>query len=222
MPEFQVMTTDAGPPRRPRARRGDGSRLRGEIVEATATLLETSGGPERVSMADIAAAVGCTQPSIYLHFKDKQSLILAAYDARFEQFRDALLAAAAGAGSPLDALVARGDAYIQWGLDNPAAYRLLFMHQPLAPDPAEPNEIRIHTSASFLDQVDAVQSCIDAGVFPDGDAQVIAIALWASSHGLVSLQLAKPDFGWPDLEVLTHATLYAHGLGIDASLRVVD
>jgi AcrR family transcriptional regulator len=206
-------------PRRTRARRGEGSRLRGEIVQATAALLEAASDPSQVSMADVAAAVGCTQPAIYLHFKDKQALVLAAYDARFEDFRRSLLDAQADAATPLEALVARGHAYIRWGLANPAAYRMLFMHKPVDAAASEPNEVRAHTSASFQDQVDAVQACVDAGIFPGGDARLIAIALWASSHGVVSLHLAKPDFGWPDLDALTHLALYAHGLGIDASLR---
>jgi len=213
------MTAKDPSPRRTRARRGEGSRLRDQVVEATAALLEVAGDPGRVSMADVAAAIGCTQPAIYLHFKDKQALVLAAYDARFEDFRRTLLEAQAGAATPLDALVARGHAYIRWGLANPAAYRLLFMHEGPGPVEGEADEVHVHTSASFQDQVDAVQACIDGGIFPGGDARSIAIALWATSHGVVSLQLAKPDFGWPALDALTHLTLYAHGLGIDTSLR---
>lgn len=93
------------------------------------------------------------------------------------------------------------------------------LNRPLNAAPPEPDGINVHTSSSFQDQVDAVEACIDDGVFPGGAARTIAIALWASSHGLVSLQLAKPDFDWPALGALSHLTLYAHGLGIDAAVR---
>ena len=218
MAESTPMDETAPRARRTRARRGDGMKLRDEIIVAATMLFEASGDPATVSMANIAAEVGCTQPAIYLHFENKHALVMAAYDARFEQFRQSLRAAQNATTSPLDALVAHGKAYIEWGLDNPAAYRMLFMHQPSGDAPTS-DGVAIHTSTSFQDQVESVQACIDVGIFPGGDARTVAIALWASTHGLVSLQLAKPDFGWPDTENSLRLTSYAHGLGIDALLR---
>ena len=206
-------------PRRTRARRGEGDRLRRELIEVAAALFEHADGPDHVSMAAIAAEVGCTQPAIYMHFESKQALVLAAYETRFRSFRTELLKAESRETSPLEALIARGHAYIRWGLENPAAYRMLFMHPTPQPVSGAPDEIQEHTEASFQDQVDAVRRCIEVGVFPGGDAKTIATALWASTHGLVALKLAKPDFEWPDNDELTRTTLFAHGLGIDVDLR---
>lgn len=200
-------------PTRRRARRGDGLRLRDEILQATSRLVAESGDWRKVSIAAIANAVGCSQPAIYLHFADKHALIMAVYEEHFEQFRVALLEAQATADDPLEALVARGRTYISWGLTHPDAYRILFMHD------RESVEVERSTQASFTDQVDAVNRCIEAGYFPGGDPHAVACALWISTHGLVSLQLAKPDFSWPDPDTLFRLAVTDHGLGIATDLE---
>ena len=64
-------------PRRARARRGEGPRLREEILAAATRLLAETGDEEAVSIRAVAEAVGVTPPSIYLHFADKTELIFA-------------------------------------------------------------------------------------------------------------------------------------------------
>ena len=77
------MTPTARPPRA-RARRGDGERLRAEILAATERLLIQTGDQEAVSIRAIADAVGVTPPSIYLHFADKTELLFAVCEKHFE------------------------------------------------------------------------------------------------------------------------------------------
>jgi AcrR family transcriptional regulator len=61
--------------RRPRLPRGEGRRLRGEIMAAAERLLIDTGSQEAVSIRAVADAVGVTPPSIYRHFADKSELI---------------------------------------------------------------------------------------------------------------------------------------------------
>jgi AcrR family transcriptional regulator len=63
-------------PARPRARRGEGDKLRDHLLTATERLMIESGGADTVSIRAIADAVGVTPPSIYLHFPDKEALIV--------------------------------------------------------------------------------------------------------------------------------------------------
>ena len=200
------------PPRRTRARRGDGARLRGEILAATDRLLRDRGSESNVSIEAIARAVGCTAPAIYLHFADKRTLIRAVCEAHFGTFADTLNAAAAEHDEPLAALAARGRAYTQFGLENPESYRILFMLGPEnEPATAAPDA---RPSAAFDDQVNAVQQCIDAGHFPPGSAHRIACSLWAASHGVTSLMISRPEFPWPPLDEFVDSTCIALGLGL--------
>ena len=63
-------------PRRVRAKRGDGERLRFEILDAVDTLLARGSKDDAVSIRAVADMVGCTPPAIYLHFFDKQGRVL--------------------------------------------------------------------------------------------------------------------------------------------------
>jgi len=72
-----VLVPDTGVGRRRRAPRGQGRKLREEILAAAERLLRETGDQEAVSIRAVADAVGVTPPSIYLHFADKTDLIFA-------------------------------------------------------------------------------------------------------------------------------------------------
>ncbi len=201
------------PSKRTRARRGDGARLREEILVAADRLLRETGQESNVSIDAIAKAVGCTAPSIYLHFPDRRTLLIEVCERYYALFGATLDAAGAAADDPLEALAHRGEAYVHFGLAHPEPYRLLFMHGP-NDVPATQDIARVRSISAFDDQLGAVQRCKDAGYFPDGDVYEIACALWASAHGITSLLISKPGFPWPPLADFVRATVLAHGLGL--------
>src|SRR5215469_11211930 len=113
--------------RRAPAARGEGSRLRGEIVEATARLLAAVGSDDALSLRAVAREVGVSAPSVYLHFADKEALLLAVASALFDDLESTLDRAAAEAGEdPVARLLARGHAYVAWGLAHPGHYKVLY------------------------------------------------------------------------------------------------
>ena len=202
--------------RRPRARKGEGERLRDEILRATETLLIKTGDMEAVSIRAIAQAVGVTPPSIYLHFADKTELIFAVCTQHFVALDAAIEAAAATAADPLDELRARGTAYVRFGLEHPEQYRILFMSKPSA-KPDVWNAAAMMENSAFTHHLAAVQRCADAGLLTaDADVHLIAIGLWVTVHGVVSLLLAQPDFPWPEIDVLVDHVLSTQARGLSA------
>src|SRR5215212_3691514 len=87
--------------RRPRARQGEGPRLRQELLDAAASLLSTTGNEDAVTLRAVAREVGIAAPSIYLHFSDRDELLRAVMVDCFVRFRDTLDAALAGADGPV-------------------------------------------------------------------------------------------------------------------------
>ena len=202
------MTSPAAAPR-PRARKGEGDRLREEILQATERLLIRTGDQEAVSIRAIAKAVGVTPPSIYLHFADKAELIFAVCAQHFVALDEAIETAAAGAADPLDELRLRGKAYVQFGIEHPEQYRILFMSRPSSMPDAWTPETMLE-NAAFTHHLEAVQRA-----FPDlADPYLVAIGLWATVHGVVSLLISQPDFPWPDLDALLDHLLDTQGRGI--------
>ena len=197
--------------KRSRARRGDGELLHEEIVAAAACLLAESGDEEAVSIRAVAAAVGVTPPSIYLHFADKTALMYAVCEERFAALDLCLEKEAASAAGPLDEIERRGRAYIRFGLDNPEHYRILFMGRERPP---MWDIERLPTASAFEHLVGSVERAIAAGAIVGENAVVIAIGLWASVHGVTSLMIAKPDFPWPPLDDVVDHLMAVHCRGL--------
>ncbi len=201
--------------RRPRARRGEGELLRAEILAAAERLLIQTGDEGAVSIRAIADAAGVTPPSIYLHFADKTELFNAVCEARFADFDRYLEEAAAGVADPLEALWARGRAYVRFGLDNPEHYRILFMTRRVA-DPSPGNLDNLPGLTAFSHLVEDVARGIDSGALAPGDPFLVATGLWSAVHGITSLLIARPDFPWPDLDRLLAHVLDVQSRGLQA------
>jgi len=196
----QTVRDEAVPqaPRRRRAPRGQGDRLREEIIDATERLLLEKGDQDAVSIRAVADAVGVTPPSIYLHFSDKNELIFAVCERHFARFDAELLAARAAHDDPIGSLLACGHAYVRFGLENPEHYRILFMTKPeQTPDSWTPEKMM--GSAAFEHLVEAVAEAIEAiDIQPRPDPVFVSISLWSIAHGITSLLLTHPQFPWPD------------------------
>lgn len=196
-------------PRR-RNQRGQGARLREELIDAASGLLAARGDPEQVSIRAVAAAAGVTPPSIYLHFADRKSLLRAVVAKRFDDFARRLQDAEAAGKNPFDALHRRCRAYFAFARENSGHYRILFSSGALGPRGIGTYGKTDHPgAASFFALVDAVQRCLDAGARPDDgrDSFFLAIQLWAWMHGLIDLRISKPEMPWPAADALLDATL---------------
>lgn len=199
---------------RAQSRRGEGERLREDILDAAGRLLASSGSADAVSIRAIAAEVGVTVGAIYLHFADKSELLFAVCERTFAALDDAMERAAGAEADPLLSLRARGEAYIRFGVENPEHYRILFMGPP-GLTPEDFGADRLLASACFAHLIDAVRACQAAGWFPAStDPVLAATGLWSSVHGLASLLVAKPSFPWPPLEQLISHVLETHAFGL--------
>lgn len=160
--------------------------FRVKAVEA-ATRLFARDGYEAVTMRALAQELGCSAMTPYRYFADKNALFAAVRTEAFRRFADDQQRAHASVPDPRSQLSALRDAYIAFALSNPDAYRIMFeLKQEADGDPPGLAE-QIARSFSYLHR--AVDAAIQAGAMA-GDSLTTAHLLWASVHGLVSLQLA--------------------------------
>ena len=193
-----------------RGRRGQGDKTREDILAAAEALLMATGSEDDVSIRAVADAVGVTAPSIYRHFPDKAHLIFEVCARQFDRMSEEVaevLAARPGAPAT-EQLAAAGRAYARFGLANPEHYRIMFMghaeHTPELYDDAQVLE-----TGSFGMVVELAQRAIDDGLLrPElTHAAMVAHALWAGIHGVVSLAVAKPHLPAPDVELRLEAMI---------------
>jgi len=190
-----------GTVRRPQARRGDGDKLRLEILDATERLLLETGSEEAVSIRAVADAIGVTPPAIYRHFHDKSTLLFEVCSTHFERMDRFIMEASSHLDDPVDVLCQRAQAYVQFAQDNPEHYRIMFMGRAQLTPRQYADEMLVGTG-SFAHFVQCVEACIAADRFrPElTDAHAVTLALWAVVHGLASLMVAKPDMPGPPVD----------------------
>jgi AcrR family transcriptional regulator len=199
-----------------RARRGEGERLRAEILAAAERILVETGDQSALSIRGIADAVGVTPPSIYLHFADRNDLLFAVCEEQFLHLHEAMDRAVEGISDPWERIARRGQAYIDFGLNNPEHYRITMTSRAeLTPDRLV--DERLMQTSAFGGVVEDVQAAIDAGAIRASDnAFLVASGLWIVVHGITSLLIAKPDFPWPPVDKLVGHVLGAYATGLGA------
>jgi AcrR family transcriptional regulator len=192
------------PVARPRSRRGEGERLRDEILAAADELLVETASEDAVSIRAVADAVGVTPPSIYRHFPDKTSLLVAVCLQSFDSFAEVMRDARAP-DDPLESLRALARAYVRYGLEHPEHYRIMFMDRLDLSAEQYAAEL-MSESSSFGVLIETVRSLKASGILRpelvEMDDFHLGVLLWSSVHGLTSLFVAKPNLPWADQEAL--------------------
>jgi AcrR family transcriptional regulator len=185
---------------RERNRRGEGSRLRADILAGATQLLEQTGSEEAVTLRAVARQVGISAPSIYPHFPDREAIVDAIVNNAFSDFNSAIAGAAHGATGPVARLRAGCVAYLRFAAERPQRYKLLFERRNLIND--SPVQVPAVRTESFEVLVRCVQDCIDAGISASTDAQLDSKAIWVALHGYATLHALLPGFPWPDPDAL--------------------
>jgi AcrR family transcriptional regulator len=183
---------------RTRNPRGQGERLRTELIAAADALLESVRGEEDLSMRAVARQAGVAPQSVYLHFPDKRSLMSAVYALRFRELIDVLVAATADVSDARARLLAFAVAYERYAVAHPGHYRVLFGTAG-TPD-WEPAEMVGLDAFAILRN--AIAEC------RDDDVEAATACFWAGLHGIVTLRRDRPSFPWPPVDDLL-ATLVA-------------
>ena len=192
----------AAEPRRSRNRRGEGALLREDILDAASQLLVELGDEEKVTMRAVAAAVGVSPPSVYLHFPDKDTLIFEVCQQLFVALDEAIERATAGLADPFDRMQARGLAYARFGVEHPEHYRVLFMQRPESAPEGFGSE-QLMESAAFAHLLENVVELLATGELEPGlEAFPLAVELWAVVHGCTSLLISHPNLGLPPVDQL--------------------
>ncbi|HEV2375917.1 MAG TPA: TetR/AcrR family transcriptional regulator [Streptosporangiaceae bacterium] len=181
-------------PARPRNRRGEGDRLREEIITAASEMIGETGDDTTLTLRGVARRIGIAAPSIYRHFPDVDQLKMAVVQRSFAEFAQTRDAASEERDDPATALLARCRAYTAFALANPGPYRYLFSQHAPTGDPARPPV----DLPAFQALADSISRCQQAGLAHAGDdPQWLAAQVWATLHGLVLLRLNAPGFPWP-------------------------
>jgi AcrR family transcriptional regulator len=221
---MEIMPSPTGAPARGRYHHGD---LRNALLETSLALVAEQ-GVERFSLREAARAVGVSPAAAYRHFEDKDALLDAlAHDAfgRLALVMERAIARAPGApGTAAHAaavFVAVGNAYIEFAVQHPSYFRVMFGpwcdHED---DPTEQFEVPSGRDPYRI-LVDTLDALVATGAVEAEARAGAEIAAWSAVHGLAalivagSLKLTRAERG----QAVRHVTrTLLAGLGCEAAL----
>lgn len=191
------------------------------ILDAARDILATR-GVDGLSMRQVADHVGVSATAIYHYFDGKQDLVNRVILSAFERFGAYLSEAMEShpRGS-VQRIVALGEGYLKFALENQAYFRVMFSIAPEdraaldeLPDAGGYHLLRTAVAdaveAGTIRGLDSelLEAFEDAGVPAGTHADVLSMFLWSTAHGLVTLALCGAADHCQSQEKLSVLDLY--------------
>lgn len=177
-----AMSKDSADKLRRKARYHHGE-LREALIEATRQLV-VERGAENFTLADACRAAGVTTAAPYRHFKSKQEILAEIASRGFVELKSRAMAIVAENGEgTLEGIIAMGQAYVAFAVQETAMFRLMFGQEPSLKKAEHVLGTGHACFANLIHQVALYCECNHVR----GDPQAIALRLWTFVHGAASL-----------------------------------
>ncbi len=174
------------------------SAMRNAILDAAMQLFVDE-GYESVSIRRIAEKIEYSPSTIYLYFEDKDAIFYELHILGFNELYKHQIEAQK-VEDPRERLIEHGRGYIQFALNNPEFYDIMFiLRSPIVKikkvDGWECGD------RSFNMLVKNIEECKAAGYFKNSDVLALSFMFWSLMHGMVSLHIRNRIFFLEDPEV---------------------
>ena len=161
--------------------------LANALIAAALAAVE-QGGPDAVSLRDLAQSLGVSRAAPYRHFADRDALLAAVAARGFEDLNVGYEAALAAEGDGREKLRAAGRVYLDFARRRPGLFQLMFESDFLGRD--RPPEILIGPADKAYR---LLWNALEAA-WPDADEATIkarTIIVWSTIYGFIALNRAR-------------------------------
>jgi AcrR family transcriptional regulator len=171
--------------RKPRSRYHHGDLRRALLNEAVRTIRED--GVDALTLRTAGARLGVSRTAMYRHFADKSALLGAVATEGFRLLREKLSDAWTRGGRGVKGFAAMGVAYVDFAVDNPSHYRVMFggFVRGECRDP----ELLTEARGAFQCLVDALVSLQQQQRVRADEPLRLAQFVWATVHGVAMLAI---------------------------------
>jgi AcrR family transcriptional regulator len=161
---------------------------RDEILEVALDVLR-EGSLDSLTLARVAQRLGVSAPAVYQYFPNKEALLAAAAAAGFRRLIGIYQQAGREQTELNGWIRARGRAFLQFALDEPALHQLMYRY-------------RFADRHAYPDLIEAEDACFATSVARIGDGSgrrpqfrspqsardfPVSMTIWAAFHGLASI-----------------------------------
>jgi AcrR family transcriptional regulator len=165
--------------------------LRVALLHASLALVRKE-GLHGFTLREVARRAGVSHTAPYRHFRDKDDLLAAIAEDGFNRLTAKIREASSKGDNHLDRLQMAGIAYVQFGLDRPEEFHVMFSVEL---DPDIHPSARAAADASFESLLGLVVDCQRAGLLPRYEPRTAARIAWAHVHGITELARRR-QFGF--------------------------
>lgn len=157
--------------------------LRRTLLDASLDLIAAE-GLEGFSMREVARRAGVSHQAPYHHFPDREAIMAAIVAEGFQRLRDDSLAALEGVSDVRARFTAIGRAYLNFALNNPAHFKLMFRSEHVRED-------KHHEAKACAQGAYDVLVLVAGEVAAESDTprDLIVLTAWSTVHGLATLML---------------------------------
>jgi AcrR family transcriptional regulator len=159
--------------------------LRTALLDAAGRLIADE-GIDALTVRRIAAEAGSSTMGVYSRFGGKDGVVDALLSEGFAALHDHM-ADPVLTDDPIEDLVRCARSYREFALANPTRYQVMFATRYPGYEPSA--EGMANAAASFELVCAGVQRAVDAGRLGGFEVHELAASVWATCHGLVSLEL---------------------------------
>jgi AcrR family transcriptional regulator len=162
--------------------------MKDAILEAALKLFSDE-GYDNVTMRKIADKIEYSVGTIYLYFKDKSEMFFELHTKGFAEFYQKQLSVQ-HIKNPAERLTAHGEAYIQFAMEHPEYYDLMFISRTPTKNLKE-CETWVEGERTYDLLKLNIKQALEAGYFKDVNLEVAAFSLWSFVHGISSLYVRE-------------------------------
>ena len=177
-------------------RRGEEKeRRRAEILDAAEALYAKKGW-DALTVDQVARSARLSRALVYVYFRDKEDLLFAIGERAMRLLHDRFKAAIAGTARGMDQVDAIGRAYMGYAHEFPHYFDFCtrFQSHSMETD-SSTNEGACEVAGDQVlgTVVQAIETGIrDGSIRADvGDPMLLALTLWAFTHGIIQIAMAK-------------------------------
>jgi AcrR family transcriptional regulator len=163
--------------------------LREDILEVSRTLL-VKDGFGKMSMRKIAKRAGVSATSIYLHFQNKDELLLALIESSIAKLAEALNENLADSDDSITKLEKMAQSFVTFALENPQEYEIIYMVRP-EEMPKFPKEKFQQIRKIYELLAGILSEGVSKGSLKVEDPLMSAYTLWAQLHGVASVIISQ-------------------------------
>ena len=155
-----------------------------EALLQTASRLINNGNRDKLTIRHLAEQCHVSASAAYRHFASKDDIIKTIAAQGFEQFTDFINHRVQHLRNPVDRLHQHGIAYVQFALDNPHLFRLLF--SSILTSDKKSKRLKIASQTNYELLIDTIEDGIKQKLLT-GESKTLILATWSMVHGLATL-----------------------------------